>query len=157
MAKRDMTERAFIYVMGAKGFPQKIGMAKSPRTRKNVLETGSFLDLTVSFAAALPRIEAHGAERLIQYRLADKCVRREWFDVTSDEAARAVADGITAYRAGERAPKSAGSDAEAVTALMPASLMRSVDEWRCTQDKIPSRADAIRRLVDLGLEAKKKK
>ena len=34
-------------------------------------------------------------------------------------------------------------------------FLRAVDKWRRQQDEKPSRSDAIRRLVELGLKAKK--
>jgi hypothetical protein len=36
-------------------------------------------------------------------------------------------------------------------------FIRAVDEWRRKQPDIPGRAEAIRRLVELGLKAKPKK
>lgn len=44
------------------------------------------------------------------------------------------------------------SETERVPLVAPRSWIRRVDEWRRTQSKIPSRADAIRQLVDAGLE-----
>jgi hypothetical protein len=38
---------------------------------------------------------------------------------------------------------------------VPASFLKMVDEWRRKQPELPSRAEAIRRLVELGLKAKK--
>jgi hypothetical protein len=35
-------------------------------------------------------------------------------------------------------------------------FLKSVDKWRAKQDDKPSRAEAIRRLVDLGLKVKPK-
>jgi hypothetical protein len=35
-------------------------------------------------------------------------------------------------------------------------FLEKVDEWRRNEPDIPSRAEAIRRLVDLGIEVKKK-
>jgi hypothetical protein len=32
-------------------------------------------------------------------------------------------------------------------------FLKSVDKWRATQEDKPSRAEAIRRLVELGLKA----
>lgn len=43
-------------------------------------------------------------------------------------------------------------ETERVPLVAPRSWIRRVDEWRRTQNKIPSRADAIRQLVDAGLE-----
>ena len=36
-----------------------------------------------------------------------------------------------------------------------ADFLKSVDKWRAKQDDTPSRAEAIRRLVELGLKANK--
>jgi hypothetical protein len=38
---------------------------------------------------------------------------------------------------------------------VPASFLKVVDEWRRKQPELPSRAEAIRRLVEIGLKAKK--
>lgn len=35
--------------------------------------------------------------------------------------------------------------------------LAAIDEWRRKQDDLPSRAEAIRRLVEMGLKAKGKK
>jgi hypothetical protein len=35
------------------------------------------------------------------------------------------------------------------------AFLKTIDEWRRKQDDLPSRAAAIRRLVELGLKAKK--
>ena len=34
-------------------------------------------------------------------------------------------------------------------------FLRRIDDWRRQQDDIPSRAEAIRRLIELGLESAK--
>jgi hypothetical protein len=34
-------------------------------------------------------------------------------------------------------------------------FLQAIDDWRRQQPEIPSRADAIRRLVELGIEAEK--
>jgi hypothetical protein len=36
-----------------------------------------------------------------------------------------------------------------------AEFLKSVDKWRAKQEDKPSRAEAIRRLVEIGLKAKK--
>jgi hypothetical protein len=48
------------------------------------------------------------------------------------------------------------SDTERVQIVAPASWIRRIEEWRRAQPKIPSRSDAIRQLVELGLKAKPK-
>lgn len=49
------------------------------------------------------------------------------------------------------------SETERVQIVAPSSWIRRIEEWRRAQTKIPSRSDAIRQLVDLGLETKKKR
>jgi len=44
------------------------------------------------------------------------------------------------------------SETQRVPLVAPRSWIRRVDEWRRTQNKIPSRSEAIRQLVDAGLE-----
>jgi hypothetical protein len=38
---------------------------------------------------------------------------------------------------------------------LEAQALKSLDDWRRKQDDLPGRPEAIRRLVDLGLKAKK--
>jgi uncharacterized protein len=38
---------------------------------------------------------------------------------------------------------------------VPASFLKMVDDWRRKQPELPSRAEAIRRLVEIGLKARK--
>jgi hypothetical protein len=39
---------------------------------------------------------------------------------------------------------------------VPSSLLKMIDDWRRKQENLPSRAAAIRRLVELGLKVKAK-
>lgn len=48
-----------------------------------------------------------------------------------------------------------GVATERVQIVAPASWIELVDEWRRRQPKIPSRSEAIRLLVDIGLKADK--
>ena len=41
----------------------------------------------------------------------------------------------------------------AVGVRLPPELMRAVDNWRAHQSDIPGRPEAIRRLIEAGLEA----
>ena len=42
-----------------------------------------------------------------------------------------------------------------IPVMMAATEVAAIDAWRRKQDDLPSRSEAIRRLVDLGLKAKK--
>jgi hypothetical protein len=46
-------------------------------------------------------------------------------------------------------------DSEPVTVRMTLDSLRSLDDWRRDQDDLPGRPEAIRRLVEIGLKAKK--
>jgi len=42
-----------------------------------------------------------------------------------------------------------------IPVMMAATDVAAIDEWRRKQDDLPSRSEAIRRLVELGLKAKR--
>ena len=44
-------------------------------------------------------------------------------------------------------------DSEAATVRMPRSLLVALDDWRRAQPDLPGRPKAIRRLVEIGLQA----
>ena len=44
-----------------------------------------------------------------------------------------------------------------VNLVAPASWLRKIDDWRREQPDLPNISEAIRRLVEAGLEAKKPK
>jgi hypothetical protein len=48
------------------------------------------------------------------------------------------------------------SETERVQIVAPASWVRRVEEWRRAQDRIPSRSEAIRLLVDQALKGVKR-
>lgn len=46
-------------------------------------------------------------------------------------------------------------DSEAITVRMSAASLKELDDWRRNEDDLPGRPEAIRRLVEIGLKAKK--
>lgn len=46
-------------------------------------------------------------------------------------------------------------ESEAVNVRLAAPALKDIDGWRRQQDDLPGRPEAIRRLVELGLKAKK--
>jgi hypothetical protein len=46
-------------------------------------------------------------------------------------------------------------ESEAVNVLMTTDFLTLIDDWRRKQIEVPGRPEAIRRLVELGLKAKK--
>jgi hypothetical protein len=46
-------------------------------------------------------------------------------------------------------------ESEAATVRLAVSALQTIDDWRRTQADLPGRPEAIRRLVEIGLKAKK--
>jgi len=46
-------------------------------------------------------------------------------------------------------------DSEAINVRMKTDVLKILDDWRRHQDDLPGRPEAIRRLVEIGLKAKK--
>lgn len=46
-------------------------------------------------------------------------------------------------------------ESDAVTVRMSVDALQILDDWRRKQEDLPGRPEAIRRLVELGLKAKK--
>ena len=53
-------------------------------------------------------------------------------------------------------PKKKGGVYPVSAVRLPPEIASSVDNWAAKQDDLPSRSEAIRRLVELGLKAKGK-
>jgi hypothetical protein len=52
-------------------------------------------------------------------------------------------------------PKKAGGVYPVSAVRLPPDVGRAVDQWAESQDDQPTRSEAIRRLVEIGLKAKK--
>jgi hypothetical protein len=46
-------------------------------------------------------------------------------------------------------------ESEAVTVRMTVDALHTLDDWRRKQEDLPGRPEAIRRLVEIGLKAKR--
>jgi hypothetical protein len=46
-------------------------------------------------------------------------------------------------------------ESEAVNVRLTTPALKGIDDWRRNQDDLPGRPEAIRRLVEIGLKAKK--
>jgi hypothetical protein len=49
------------------------------------------------------------------------------------------------------------SDTQRISIVAPTTLIRRIDAWRREEPDIPNVSQAIRRLIELGLEAAKKR
>lgn len=54
-------------------------------------------------------------------------------------------------------PMPDGPKTERVTTMMASSEVKAVDDWRRQHPDLPSRSEAIRRLIELGLDAAKQR
>jgi predicted GIY-YIG superfamily endonuclease len=80
-----------VYVIGSGGGPVKIGYARNVNKRLQSLQIGSHEQLYVlETIDRLTHKEALAIERAVHKELADKRVRGEWFDVSLDEAMKAI-------------------------------------------------------------------
>lgn len=90
-----MSEQVFVYVIGPKVGPQKIGIARDIRLRLETLQVGCPLDLIVHHAEVTKdKHEARRIERLCHRILSANRRRGEWFDVSPQRAAQTVRDAI---------------------------------------------------------------
>ncbi|MCK1685626.1 hypothetical protein [Bradyrhizobium sp. 145] len=53
-------------------------------------------------------------------------------------------------------PPKLETETKRLNMVAPGSWVKKIDEWRRQQPDLPNISEAIRRLVDLGLEASKK-
>ena len=76
-------EKRFVYVIGPRGGPAKIGIADSCRTRRSILNVGNHLYLRIwHFFEADSEATARKIERDVHYQLSEKHIRGEWFRLT---------------------------------------------------------------------------
>ena len=52
-------------------------------------------------------------------------------------------------------PKKLDDDVERLNMVVPAKWLKKVDDWRRREPDLPNLSEAIRRLVDIGLESAK--
>lgn len=98
-------EMKFVYVIGSRHGPRKIGASRNPALRCGKLATGHAAPLSVQYSAQVPAEEAADVEALAHLALVDRRQHGEWFRVSLDEARHAIANAIDAVKRGERAGK----------------------------------------------------
>jgi rRNA maturation endonuclease Nob1 len=54
-------------------------------------------------------------------------------------------------------PTKLDDEMERLSMVVPAKWLKKVEDWRRREEDLPNLSEAIRRLVDAGLEAKKKR
>lgn len=83
-------EPCYVYVIGVKSGPQKIGIAKDVMRRRAEMQTGSPQELRVHFVKAMDRLAALDVEQGAHRLLKSRRTMGEWFDVTREQAIAAI-------------------------------------------------------------------
>lgn len=104
--------------------------------------------------------DASSVERLAHWYLREHHIGGEWFSCGAAEAWEAVNRAIEGVARGETPERRVGNATPfaelkdvRITVDLPADMAESVDEWRRWQPRIPSRGEAIRRLVSTAIDA----
>lgn len=147
-------ENAYIYVIGEDAGPFKIGYTTQPHNRLAALRIETKRDLAWRGHELVPFRFARGIEMLAHKLLSEHKSDGEWFFVDLETACSAVERAAAECQQAERPlrPKRPGVK---MATEVDEDVARLIDDWRAAQPKIPSRSDAIRQLLILGLESSK--
>jgi hypothetical protein len=122
--------------------PVKIGWSTNIPSRMSSLQTGQPFKMNLLRILDAPR----WAERWLHYTFEDIRLEGEWFNFSEEM--------LTI-----EPPKDGPHEWATLTANKPFQMRTTdawlsfLDDWRRQQTSIPSRAEAIRQLVEIGLEA----
>ena len=153
-----------IYVIRSASGPVKIGIASIPRRRLSGLRTGSAVHLFMDYAMEVHDGDAAKVEKRAHEILHKHRLNGEWFGVESSYALSAVLQ--SARELGFRLvhdtsvsdiPNRAGSPPNDKIFQMRTSeaFLTLLDNWRRSQPEIPSRAEAVRILVERAIHQDK--
>jgi hypothetical protein len=150
------TVGTYVYVMGAEEGLRKIGITGSLAFRRSNIAALEKANIKVLFSVPLMSSDAKTVEKKAHIILARKRVRGEWFNVTTETAIRAVQRAIRETSCSVQDPSDLQfQDTTRKIIAFPVSMMREVDDFRFTE-RIPTESEAIRRLVQEALEARRK-
>lgn len=76
----------FIYVIGPKEGPQKIGLSGDVEKRLSTLQTGSPVDLMIHHKEPVETKQVRKLEKKIHRELNHKRIKGEWFDYSPEDA-----------------------------------------------------------------------
>lgn len=88
----------FIYVIGPKTPPVKIGITNNCEKRLMNLQTGNDEKLYVHHSEPVDRNLARVFEGIIHRQLNYKCTHGEWFDITPEEAINHIRFALIRYQ-----------------------------------------------------------
>jgi hypothetical protein len=147
---------SFVYVIGQEHGPQKVGFSQFPDARVKGLKATKGGSLRVHARIAVMADIVREVEALAHWLLRDHALGGEMFDVSREDAARAIAEAAERHADGQRAP-STRADEGRVNVPAPEAWIERLDVWRVAQRPIASRAEAVRKLVSEALDAREKK
>lgn len=100
-----MAEPAFLYVIGSRRGPHKVGVSSDPRRRLAQLQVSTHEALLLKRATETPVPDPAKVESFAHWLLRESAIRGEWFRVTEEAAwvaltaaREAVAQGLTVPR-----------------------------------------------------------
>ena len=140
-----------VYVIEASNGHLKVGISRNPNHRLARLQTATPLKL--SLVHIEPTDRAAEVEAAAHASLASKRLTGEWFAASLPEALDAIREAVLNPRPSRI---DSGLRDFRVTPMMAATEVAAIDEWRRKQDDVPTRPEAIRRLVELALKVKPK-
>lgn len=138
-----------VYVIRSESGPIKIGISKQPKLRLADIVRGQPFSAELIYSMNDDEVRATTIERIAHQLLSEACRRGEWFDITPEEAIEALYVALELAKAGVL-PNGSNGDPRIITP-MSRELVDAIDEYRF-ENRLPSRAEAIRSLIELALQ-----
>jgi len=139
-----MSKPAFVYVIGCADGPYKVGYSASPGNRLFALGLGSRPGYAVLHTVECSR--ARDVEQMAHHLLQEDRIKGEWFTASLEKCREAIDRAHELVQQGHSIPPS-----ERLELHVTLAFLRRIDDWRRAQPDLPSRSEAIRRIVDVYL------
>lgn len=145
---------ALVYAVKSEKGPIKIGMSRNVNVRVEALSGGPYGACNPFHTVSPPEgCSAFLIERITHRLLSDARISGEWFDTSEKQAIEALAEATRIAADSDEASARAEAFMEnRIQFVADDDFLKTVDGWRREQPDIPSRSEAIRRLVYLGAE-----
>lgn len=134
---------------------RKVGQSVNPAARLLGINTEQSMRCSVEYQAECSEHQIDAAEKHAHALLWDSTLGREWFAVDQDAARAAVDAAIAAARDDApmlKPPRPSARKYERLEMRVDETWLKQIDDWRRKQDDLPSRAEALRRLTQIGLQ-----
>lgn len=149
----SLTERAFLYVVGHRDGPQKVGYSIDPPKRvRGIRDDASDQTLPIYRTFPVYRYWAGHAERMAHWLLREHHWRLEWFNCTPEQAAEAAERAAGLHYAGtDHIPTTCRPNKlydEMLTLRLRKGTLARMDAATGT----PERAQFVREAIDAAIE-----